>query len=174
MIKPLGVLALVRLARFSLHVGCLGIRLQQHAAGCDLSECPKHGTSHRHPSSSHWTAALPATSSARPKPSGSLRGVLHTLLEVSVAADPHFHENSLTQRDLAVFQKQLSSKARTTQRTVGQLSLTRLRPQSVVRLRSGANERDFEPPSESPEKPKFRPPRSPKRLHTSAYGFLLR
>ena len=106
---------------------------------------------------------------------GSVRGTLHTLLlELSAAADTHFHENSLTQRDLAVFQKQLSSRARTTQRTFGQLLLARLRPQSVVRLRREANERDFELPSESPEKPKFRPPRSPKRLHTSAYGFLLR
>ena len=95
-------------------------------------------------------------------------------LGVSAPSHPHFIENSLTQRDLAVFQKQLSSKARTTQRTVGQLLLERLSLQLVVRLRHEANERDFEPPSESPEKPEFRPPGSPKRLHTSAYGFLLR
>ena len=153
----------------------LGIRLQQHEVGCDLSEYPQHGTSHIHPSLSDWTAALPATLSARPKPSCSLRGA-HSLLwlEVSAAAHTYFHKNSLTQRDLAVFQKQLSSQARTKQRTVGQLLLKRLRLQLVVRLRRGANERDFEPPSESQEKPEFRPPRSPKRLHTSAYGFLLR
>ena len=161
-IRPPGVSTLIRLARLSRLVGCLQYPAPPTCGRLPSMDCPEHGTTNIHPSLSDWTAALPATLSARPKPSCSLRGA-HSLLwlEISAAADTCFHKNSLTQRNFAVFQKQLSSKARTTHRTVGQLLLKRLRLQSVVRLRRGANERDFEPPSESPEKPKFRLPRSP-------------